>query len=315
MKPEEKGLVVKSTGKEYWIETNEHKIIKCVLRGAFRNQNIKTTNPIAVGDHVIFTIDKDDMGTIIHILPRNNYIYRKSINLSKTIHIIAANIDIAFLVISLIEPRTPLGFIDRFLVAAEAFRIPICILFNKNDLYRQEEKQLEEHLKNIYQPLNYTCLSISALTNNNTANLIHLMEGKISLFCGQSGVGKSSLINCIAPELQLKTGQISTYNQKGKHTTTFAQMFHLPFEGYIVDTPGIKEFGLIAYKKEEVGHYFPEILAVMSNCKFNNCTHTHEPHCAVKQAVENNQIAKSRYNNYLSIINNEDIDRSDWQLK
>ncbi len=315
MTEEHKGLIIKSTGKEYWVETNDNKIIKCVLRGNFRTKNIKSTNPIAVGDIVAFSMGKDNMGSITNILPRKNYICRKSINLSKTTHIIAANIDIAFLVVSLTEPRTPLGFIDRFLVAAEAFRIPICILFNKNDLYSHQETQMEENLKSIYQPLNYQCLSISALKNQNIDQLIALMKHKTCLFCGQSGVGKSSIINCLAPNLQLKTGAISNYNQKGRHTTTFAQMFHLPFGGYIVDTPGIKEFGLIEYKKEEIGHYFPEILALMQNCKFNNCTHTHEPHCAVKQAVENQEITKSRYNNYLSIINNEDINISDWQLK
>jgi len=310
----EEGLVIKSTGNLYLVRTQDARVIECKLRGKFRLQGIKTTNPITVGDIVAFE-RQQDYGFITEIKERKNYIYRKSINLSKITHIIAANIDCAFLVVSLVEPRTPLGFIDRFLVAAESFRIKTILIFNKIDLYNIEIRQKCQQLQQLYENIGYECISTSIITKQGADLLKEKMQNNISLFGGQSGVGKSSIINVLEPNLQLKTADVSDYNSKGKHTTTFAEMFELSFGGFIIDTPGIKEFGLIQYKKEEVSHYFPEMLKLLSECRFNNCTHTHEPDCAIKQALEEGKIAQSRYNNYLSIIQNEDILLKDWMLE
>ena len=313
----QEGIVTKTTGKEYTV-LRENECYTCKLKGQFRIKGIKTTNPIAVGDHVMFTFDPlnpSNDGVIVDICPRKNYIYRKSVNLSKITHIIAANIDSAFLIVSLTDPKTPLGFIDRFLVSAEAFRIATTIVFNKYDLYSQEDKIQAQRLADVYQKIHYPCLFTSARNGMGLDTLTNAMKNKVSLFCGQSGVGKSSIVNSIEPGLHLKTGEISQYNEKGKHTTTFAQMHALNMGGYIIDTPGIKEFGLIEYKKEEVCHYFPEMLSLQNQCRFSNCTHTHEPDCMVKQAVENGDIALWRYNNYLAIINSEDINRKEWTLK
>jgi len=310
------GLVVKSTGSLYTVRTKDNRVVACKLRGNFRIKGIKTTNPIAVGDKVSFTEDKKSgCGFITEIKERKNYIYRKSINLSKITHIIAANIDRAFLITSLADPRTPLGFIDRFLTAAEAFRIPTTIVFNKTDLYDEKCKRYHTQLLDIYENIGYACIDSSIVVRTGIEKIKEAMQDRISLFCGQSGVGKSSIINVLEPELNLKIASVSDYNNKGRHTTTFAEMFPLSFGGYIIDTPGIKEFGLIQYKKEEVSHYFPEMLQRLDQCKFNNCTHTHEPDCAVKQALEEGKIAQSRYLNYLSIINNEDILLKDWMLE
>jgi len=310
------GLVVKSTGSSYIVRTKGNQVIECKLRGNFRIKGIKSTNPIAVGDNVSFIEDKKTRyGFITDIKGRKNYIYRKSINLSKITHIIAANVDKAFLITSLAEPRTPLGFIDRFLTAAEAFRIPTTIVFNKIDLYDEKCKHYHAQLAALYGNIGYACIDSSTVGNMGIEKIKEAMQNEISLFCGQSGVGKSSIINVLDSELNLKIASVSDYNNKGKHTTTFAEMFPLSFGGYIIDTPGIKEFGLIQYKKEEVSHYFPEMLRLLEQCKFNNCTHTHEPDCAVKQALEEGKIAQSRYLNYLSIINNEDILLKDWMLE
>ena len=315
MKKEE-GLVVKSTGSFYYVRTQDARIITCKLRGKFRMQGMKITNPIAVGDTVLFLHENEnEYGFITDIQPRKNYIYRKSVNLSKISHIIAANIDTAFLIISMTEPRTPLGFIDRFLVAAESFRIKTILVFNKIDLYNKELHTLAERLHAIYSNIGYECLSTSVVTGEGIETLKLKMQDTISLFSGQSGVGKSSIINSIEPDLQLKIATISDYNNKGKHTTTFAEMFELSFGGFIIDTPGIKEFGLIEYEKEEVTHYFPEMLQLLPQCKFSNCIHTHEPECAVKQAVEEGLIAESRYQNYLDIIHGEDIALKNWMLE
>ena len=315
MKKEE-GLVIKSTGSFYYVRTKDARIIPCKLRGKFRMQGMKITNPIAVGDTVLFLLENEnEYGFITDIQPRKNYIYRKSVNLSKISHIIAANIDTAFLVVSMTEPRTPLGFIDRFLVAAESFRIKTILIFNKIDLYNKELHTLAERLQHIYSSIGYECLSTSTYTDEGMDMLKSKMLNGISLFSGQSGVGKSSIINRIEPKLHLKIANVSDYNNKGKHTTTFAEMFELSFGGFIIDTPGIKEFGLIEYEKEEVTHYFPEMLQLLPQCKFNNCIHTHEPECAVKQAVESGQIAESRYQNYLDIIHGEDIALKNWMLE
>jgi len=310
----EEGWVVKSTGSRYLVRTKDNSVIECTLRGKFRLQGIKTTNPITVGDVVSFERQQNH-GFITAIKERKNYIYRKSTNLSKITHIIAANIDVAFLVVSMVEPHTPLGFIDRFLVAAESFRIKTILIFNKIDLCSAEIQEKCRKLQQLYEHIDYECISTSVVTKQGIDLLREKMQHHVSLFGGQSGVGKSSIINLLEPNLQLKTAQVSGYNSKGKHTTTFAEMFELSFGGFVIDTPGIKEFGLIQYKKEEVSHYFPEMLQLLSGCRFTNCTHTHEPHCAVKQAVEEQIITPSRYQNYLSIIHNEDINIKDWMLE
>ena len=312
----EEALVMKSTGSFYLVRTSNGQMISCKLRGKFRMQGIKTTNPVSVGDTVLFLRDdKQNYGFITDILPRKNYIYRKSVNLSKVSHIIAANIDCAFLIISLIDPRTPLGFIDRFLVAAESFRIKTVLIFNKIDLYNAHLLELEKKLQKIYTDIGYPCISTSVKNGIGMESLKAEMKDRVSLFSGQSGVGKTSIINYVEPGLELKVADVSGYNNKGKHTTTFAEMFELSLGGFIIDTPGIKEFGLIRYEKEEISHYFPEMLALLPQCKFGNCTHTHEPECAVKRAWEDGKIADSRYTNYLAIIHDEDIDLKEWMLE
>lgn len=312
----EKGLVTKSTGSSYIVRMQDGSTVNCKLRGKFRMQGIKATNPIAVGDTVFFIRNNEQGdGFITDIQARKNFIYRKSVNLSKISHIIAANIDTAFLIVSLTDPRTPPGFMDRFLVAAESFRIKTVLVFNKSDLYHSDLKHRQERLQKIYADIGYTCIATSAVSREGIDILKSEMKDGISLFSGQSGVGKSSIINCIEPDLQLKIADISNYNNKGKHTTTFAEMFELSFGGFIIDTPGIKEFGLIHYEKEEISHYFPEMLQLLSQCKFSNCTHTHEPGCAVKQAWQEGKIADSRYRNYLGIIHNEDIELKEWMLE
>ena len=314
MNEQKQGIVIKSTGNIYWVRC-QNENISCVLRGKFRTKGIKTTNPIAVGDYVVFSTDDKNNHVITQILDRKNFIYRKSTNLSKITHIIAANIDRVFLIVSMVEPCTPLGFIDRFLVSAEAFRIPATIVFNKCDIYNQQAMKQTHQLIDIYQSIGYQCIITSAITEKGLSLLAKEMKNQVSLFVGQSGVGKSSLINSIEPSLQLKIRDISNYNEKGKHTTTFTQMHNLQMGGFIIDSPGIKEFGLIQYQKTEICHYFPEMLKLLDQCYFSNCSHTHEPNCAVKQAVKEGKIAMSRYNNYLSIINDEDINLKDWMLK
>ncbi len=314
MKTEE-GIVTKSTGNIHLVRNSQGEFA-CRLKGQFRIKGIKSTNPIAVGDHVLFHIESNqDYGLITNILERTNCIYRKSTNLSKITHVIAANIDTAFLIVSMSEPCTPIGFIDRFLVAAEAFRIPTCIVFNKHDIYNNDTEDYAKKIQTIYTSIGYECIYTSVPNQEGISLLADKMKNKVSLFCGQSGVGKSSIINCISPELHLKIGTVSNYNEKGKHTTTFSQMHQIGNGGYIIDTPGIKEFGLIQYQKEEVCHYFPEMLDLLEQCQFSNCTHTHEPNCAIKQAVDDNKIFQSRYNSYLSIIENEDINKKEWMFK
>ena len=311
-----KGVVIKSTGNLYHVRLSTGKMIACKLKGQFRIHGIKTTNPVAVGDIVDFIKEeKQAYGLITCIEERKNYISRKSINLSHISHILAANIDNLFLIVSLCEPHTPLGFIDRFLTAAESFRIESMLVFNKTDIYKNADFKLLEKMTTLYEKVGYSCLSISAKEKKGLESLQAAMQNKVSLFGGQSGVGKSTIINTLDSSLRLQVGDISSYHKQGKHTTTFAEMFELSFGGFIIDTPGIKEFGLIQYEKEEVSHYFPEMLRLLSQCKFSNCTHTHEPQCAVKEAVEKGDIALSRYQNYISIIENEDIELKDWMLK
>ena len=288
--------------------------LECRLRGQFRIHGIKNTNPVVVGDRVDYGTEKDGTGIITHIETRKNYIERKSTNLSKIRHLIAANIDLAFLLVTLREPRTSLGFIDRFLVAAEGFRIPVCLVFNKMDLYSEAELSVVEELSALYSHIGYGVLRTSVVSGMGIDKLREMIHGKVCLFSGHSGTGKSAIISAIDPTLNLRTGDISKVHNKGKHTTTSAEMFPLA-EGYMIDTPGIKEFGLIQYSKEEVRDYFPEIRAYNNRCKFDDCSHTHEPGCLVQKAVESGEIAPSRYLNYIAILEADDMKLADWELR
>lgn len=297
------GRVIKSTGSWYEVRDDAGMVSQCRLRGKIRLDGLRTTNPVAVGDLVNFEKERDkDTCVINKILPRANVIVRKSVNLSKESHIIAANVDQAILVATIAQPRTSTGFIDRFTVTAEAYHIPVIIVFNKCDIYDEEQKAAAEHLMEVYNGIGYQSFMISAKTGYNCNKLQSLMEGKISMFSGHSGVGKSALVNRLDPNLDIRVGEISEVHEKGKHTTTFAQMYELCFGGYIIDTPGIKEFALFDMEKETLAQRFPEMRAVMHDCRFNNCTHTHEPHCAVKEAVNQHVIAGWRYENYLNMM-------------
>ncbi len=300
------GKVIKSTGSWYLVETQDGKFFKCKIKGRFKTQGIKSTNPLAVGDEVSFIVQKEEgVGFINKIHPRRNYIVRKATKLSSRSHIIAANIDYAVLVISLAFPRTSTGFIDRFLISAEAYHIPTILVFNKMDLNDSELQLQMDEWMNLYQKVGYSCLALSAKTKEGLEQLKAIIQNKTNLFSGHSGVGKSALINAIQSGLRLKTSEVSVSNEKGTHTTTFAEMHPLDIGGYIIDTPGIKGFGLIDFLPEEVPTYFPEFALYSKNCKFNNCSHTHEPNCAVVEAVKNGAIAQSRYNNYLAIIKDD----------
>jgi ribosome biogenesis GTPase len=309
-----KGIITKSTGLWYDVRAGSGDVIPCRLRGKFRIDGNKNTNPAVVGDHVVFDVEQDNTGYITQIEKRKNYIDRKSTKLSKINHLIAANIDQAFLVVTLKEPRTSLGFIDRFLVACEGFRIPVCIVFNKTDIYSSKELHKIDELTLLYQSIGYDVMQTSVTKNEGLELVKKMMTDKVSLFSGHSGVGKSAIINAIDAELNLKVGEISQFHSKGKHTTTFAQMFPLSGGGFIIDTPGIKEFGLIQYSKEEIRDYFPEIRAYNNQCRFNNCRHVNEPDCAVKNAAKEGNIPSSRYLNYLAILEADDMKLADWQL-
>ena len=296
------GLVIKNTGSWYLVKTEEGKSIECKIKGNFRLKGIRSTNPVAVGDRVKIETNKEGSAFIYEIEERKNYIIRRSSNLSKESHIIAANIDQAFLVITANYPKTHTTFIDRFLATAEAYRIPVQLIINKTDLYDKDDWELTEGIRYLYTTIGYNCYLVSTKTGEGLEQIKELLKGKITLFSGNSGVGKSTLINTILPELNLKTGSISASYHKGMHTTTFSEMFSLPDGGYIIDTPGIKGFGTIDFLHEEVAHFFPEIFQISHNCRFNNCTHRHEPGCAVLAALEEHLISESRYNSYLSII-------------
>lgn len=304
------GVVIKSTGSWYSVLADNGSSIECRIKGLFRIKGIKTTNPIAVGDRVEFEVNSEGNGMIHKIEDRKNYIIRKSINLSKQSHILAANLDQAILVATLAFPRTSAGFIDRFLLTAEAYRIPAVLVFNKMDLFEDDENLMNSlnDFVSIYEKIGYTCYKVSATNKNDIEVLKTLTKDKVSLVAGHSGVGKSTLVNALDSRLDLKVGEISDAHFKGKHTTTFAEMHHLSYGGFIVDTPGIKELGLVDMEKEEIAGYFPEMFAVKSNCKFNNCLHVNEPKCAVIAAVESGDIAVSRYNSYLGIINGEELE-------
>lgn len=304
-----KGIVIKSTGSWYTVLNEQQEVVECRIKGIFRMKGIKTTNPIAVGDKVTFDMEADGRGVITIIEERKNYIIRKSINLSKQAHIIAANIDQAFLIVTIAMPRTSTGFIDRFLLTAEAYHIPTRIIFNKIDLVENDAHSLAELKKliAIYTSIGYSCCEVSATLKINIEQLQQLTKDKTTLISGHSGVGKSTLVNAMDNKLNLRTSDISEAHFKGKHTTTFAEMHALQYGGFIVDTPGIKELGLVDMKKEEIATYFPEMNAIKNNCKFNNCLHLNEPKCAVILAVEKGEIALSRYTNYVGIMNGEEL--------
>ena len=302
-----RGLVYKSTGSWYTVkEENSGVFYQCRIKGKMRLKGIKNTNPVAVGDYVAFQQEEGLQGVITAVEERQNYIIRKSVNLSKQTHIIAANIDLAFLVVTLNKPPTSTTFIDRFLVTAEAYSIKTVLLFNKVDTYTPDELAEVKYLAQLYRKVGYECIGISATTGKNIEKVKETMQGKTCVVSGHSGAGKSTLINAIAPQLALKTGEISLQHQQGQHTTTFAEMFDLPFGAHIIDTPGIKGFGMVEIDKHELTDYFPEFFALKEHCKFNNCLHTDEPHCAVKEALENDEIAWSRYKSYLQILEGDE---------
>ncbi len=308
-----KGLVIKSTGSWYTVETATGETFECKIKGKFRIKGIKSTNPVAVGDRVKFTIqtvsaneNQEKIGLITAIEERKNYIVRRSINLSKQSHIIAANIDQAILVVTLSHPVTTTTFIDRYLASAEAYRIPVLLVFNKTDRYNSEQNKLLTTRIETYKSIGYKCLTTSAKTLEGLEQLKEELKNKTNVFNGHSGVGKSTLINILQPGLNLKTKEISDSHKTGKHTTTFSELYKLNFGGYIIDTPGIKAFGMLEMEPWEISHYFVEIFKISENCQYNNCSHTHEPGCAVKLAVETGKIAKSRYLSYLGLLEADD---------
>lgn len=308
-----RGLVIKSTGSWYTVKCDAGEKFECKIKGNLRIKDIKTTNPVAVGDWVDFEYleresiaQQQKIGLIHRITERKNYIIRRSPNLSKQAHIIAANIDQAFLIVTINYPITTTTFIDRFLASAEAYRIPVILVFNKTDRYNSHQKETMSSLINLYQNIGYKCLKTSAKINDGLDHLQLLMKGKISVFNGHSGVGKSTIINRLQPGLNLKTREISDYHETGKHTTTFSELFELDFGGYIIDTPGIKGFGMLEMEAWEISHYFPEIFKISAECQYGNCSHTHEPGCAVKEAVVKKKIAESRYISYTGLLNEDE---------
>jgi len=304
------GKVIKSTGSHYTVKNEKGEYIQALIKGKLRLKASKNTNPIAVGDKVELQLQDDNTYGIMNVLPRKNYIIRRSTNLSKQTHVIAANLDQAIILITLKDPYTPLGFIDRFLLTAEAYHIRTILLFNKWDNYNEEEKQVAQNLMNIYIKIGYECLPFSTLEPD-IELLKSLLKNKTTLISGHSGVGKSSLINILEPGLNLKTGKVSDYHKKGTHTTTFYEMFDLSFGGEIIDSPGIKGFGVVEIDKNEVSHYFPEMRKYLPECKFNNCLHIDEPKCAIKEKVESGEIAFHRYKNYLTIFYDRETDHEE----
>lgn len=304
-----KGTVYKSTGSWYTVKSEEGGFYECRIKGKFRIKGIKSTNPVSVGDKVIFELEEigdETVAVISGIAERKNYIIRKSVNLSKQTHIIAANLDQVFLLITLNNPPTFTSFIDRFLVTAEAYEIPAVLLFNKMDVYDSDQMIEVDYLMQLYKDIGYHCIDISANEDLNVDLVKELMINKTSMFSGHSGVGKSTLVNALEPGLKLKTAEISDQHLQGQHTTTFAEMYDLSFDARIIDTPGIKGFGIVDMEKEEIGDYFPEFFKLKSKCKFNNCLHLDEPKCAIKEALENNEISWSRYRSYVQMITGEE---------
>ncbi len=296
------GLVIRNTGSWYTVLADDKTTWECKVKGNFRLKGIRSTNPVAIGDRVEFNPLDGQTALITGIDDRKNYVIRKSANLSKQSHILAANVDQCFLFVTLRQPETSTIFIDRFLASAEAYRIPVILIFNKIDLLNDEDKDLLAGLIHLYTTVGYACRSVSAQTGDGVEELRELLKGNVTLLSGNSGVGKSTLINRLFPQLNLKTSEISDANNTGKHTTTFSEMFPVENEGFIIDTPGIKGFGTFDMEREEIGHYFKDIFHFSAQCRFNNCTHTHEPGCAVLAAVERHDISQSRYNSYLSIL-------------
>lgn len=299
------GLVIKNTGSWYLVRTDEGQDIECKVKGTFRLKGIRSTNPIAVGDRVGLVENAEGTALISEIEDRKNYIIRRSSNLSKQSHIIAANLDLCFLIVTVDHPVTSTVFIDRFLASAEAYRVPVTLVFNKTDIYTDDEIEYMDALINMYVHIGYSSIKVSALENLGIDTLQDIIKGKITLFSGHSGVGKSTLINTLIPNVGLKTGAISDYHGKGMHTTTFSEMIELPQGGFIIDTPGIKGFGMVNMKKEEIFHFFPEIFKFSKDCRFYNCIHLNEPGCAVRNAVEKHYISESRYKSYLSMLEEE----------
>jgi ribosome biogenesis GTPase len=303
-----KGLVIRSTGSWYDVRDTDGGVWQCRLKGKLKIKGLKVTNPIAVGDWVQWEIEGQEArtGIISDIEPRENYLTRASVHKTAHAHILAANIDQVIVIATLTFPRTSLGFIDRLLVTAESFRIPSVLIFNKQDLFDDYLKASQEAVIEVYESIGYQCIVTSTVTGEGIGDFQKLLQNKVSLLSGHSGVGKSSLLNAIMPDLNLRTKEVSTFANKGVHTTTFAEMFEIAPDTFIIDSPGIKELGLIEIEKEEVGHYFPEMRELLGECRFHNCLHIDEPRCAVKAAVEEGSIAMSRYQSYLSMVGGED---------
>jgi len=301
-----KGLVIKNTGSWYSVKTDTGKVVECKIKGNFRLKGIRSTNPVAVGDNVEIALNSEGTAFITHIEERRNYIIRKSQNLSKQSHILAANVDQAFLIVTVNYPQTSTTFIDRFLASAEAYSVPVVLVFNKCDILSDDERHYQQSMIHLYETIGYECREVSATTGEGVDGLYALLKGKITLLSGNSGVGKSTLINKILPEANLRTAEISDAHNTGMHTTTFSEMLELPEGGYIIDTPGIKGFGTFNMEPEELTSYFPEIFHFSKGCKFSNCTHTHEPGCAVLKAIDDHFIAQSRYQSYLNMLEDKD---------
>ncbi len=299
-------MVIKSTGSRYRVLLGTGEVIECTIKGKFRVKELRTTNPVAVGDNILFEFEKNKKsGVITKVLDRRNYILRKSSNLSKESQIIAANVDHVFLMITIILPATPVEFIDRFLITAEAYRVPASLIINKTDLYGHDENERMEYLISVYHKIGYECFRVSINENTGIESLATQMKDKINLLAGNSGVGKSSLLNLLNPALNLKTEEVSDYHKQGKHITTFPEMHRMPFGGFVIDTPGLRGFGMVDMERNEIYHFFPEIFKTAKDCRFYNCLHLDEPGCAVRNAVDSGDIDALRYRSYLNILEDD----------